>query len=162
MNNATEVYWDLSQLLNVLDINRTTTSTTTTFFINNQKQQQKHFHLNSNINNNINNNNNIIVNAINNLSVFDELQFFTNQLDDENSPYNVSCCLPTTTTTRTITSTEEPNFIKYFEALPNDRIGLLIFLMLFSFATVFGNSLVILAVIRERYLHTATNYFVTR
>ncbi|KZC12456.1 Dopamine receptor 2, partial [Dufourea novaeangliae] len=45
--------------------------------------------------------------------------------------------------------------------LATDRAGLAIILFLFSVATVFGNMLVILAVVRERYLHTATNYFIT-
>lgn len=63
--------------------------------------------------------------------------------------------------TTTICCTTEPNFSIYMERLESDRLGLLAFLFLFSFATVFGNSLVILAVIRERYLHTSTNLFVT-
>ncbi|XP_076164529.1 dopamine receptor 2 isoform X1 [Ptiloglossa arizonensis] len=45
--------------------------------------------------------------------------------------------------------------------LATDRAGLAIILFVFSVATVFGNVLVILAVVRERYLHTATNYFIT-
>jgi len=69
-----------------------------------------------------------------------------------------NCCISTTIAP---TTTTEPNFTQYLQDLPSDRISLLIFLILFSFATVFGNSLVILAVIRERYLHTATTYFVT-
>lgn len=45
--------------------------------------------------------------------------------------------------------------------LASDRLGLAAVLLLFSALTIFGNMLIILAVIKERYLHTATNYFVT-
>lgn len=65
------------------------------------------------------------------------------------------------TTISTTCCAIEPIFSVYLERLENDRISLLAFLFLFSFATVFGNTLVIMAVIRERYLHTSTNLFVT-
>ncbi|VVC40605.1 G protein-coupled receptor, rhodopsin-like,GPCR, rhodopsin-like, 7TM [Cinara cedri] len=42
-----------------------------------------------------------------------------------------------------------------------ERFPLFVVLMLFCMVTVFGNCLVIIAVVRERYLHTATNYFIT-
>lgn len=54
---------------------------------------------------------------------------------------------------------DEPSFLILLLRLENDRLGLLAFLFLFSFATVFGNSLVILAVIRERYLHSKFDLF---
>lgn len=44
--------------------------------------------------------------------------------------------------------------------LSRERIFLGVVLTLFSVVTIFGNLLVIAAVIRERYLHSATNYFV--
>ncbi|XP_058806969.1 dopamine receptor 2-like isoform X2 [Phymastichus coffea] len=51
--------------------------------------------------------------------------------------------------------------ISEFIELSSERVCLGILLLLFSLSTVFGNSLVIVAVVRERYLHTATNYFIT-
>lgn len=45
--------------------------------------------------------------------------------------------------------------------LIQDRAVVVGLLLSFSMCTVFGNMLVILAVIRERYLHTPTNYFIT-
>lgn len=70
--------------------------------------------------------------------------FTLDNLTTDNNLYIVeeTCC------------TTEPNFSVLLGRLENDRLGLLAFLFLFSFATVFGNSLVILAVIRERYLHS--------
>ena len=42
-----------------------------------------------------------------------------------------------------------------------ESLGLFYLLLTFCLATVLGNTLVIMAVIRERTLHTATNYFIT-
>ena len=52
---------------------------------------------------------------------------------------------------------ERPLEEKHFEAG-----NLLLSLVLFSFClvTILGNVLVIVAVVRERYLHTVTNYFI--
>ncbi|XKL66431.1 hypothetical protein PGB90_009851 [Kerria lacca] len=47
-----------------------------------------------------------------------------------------------------------------FAHLTQEKILLGTVLILFSVVTIFGNLLVIIAVIRERYLHSATNYFV--
>lgn len=87
---------------------------------------------------------------------------FTNHSNFVNFIGNYTSLTTTTTTVTASTTTDEPNFSTYLQALPSDRVSLLVFLFLFSCATVFGNSLVILAVVRERYLHTSTNYFVTR
>jgi len=52
----------------------------------------------------------------------------------------------------TLTSQNEPEF---------ERVGLFCLLLCFCLATVLGNVLVVLAVLRESSLHSATNYFIT-
>lgn len=50
---------------------------------------------------------------------------------------------------------------EYWQSTFGERFPLSVVLMMFCMVTVFGNCLVIIAVVRERYLHTATNYFIT-
>ncbi|KAG5672728.1 hypothetical protein PVAND_002829 [Polypedilum vanderplanki] len=133
MINATERTWDYSQFIN---------ASLTLYSSNNHVKYD---------------------NNINVSSTSDELLpvLILNNSNLLNLYLNVNCCQTSTTTTTVSTTTLEPNFSQYLQELPSDRVSLLVFLFLFSLSTVFGNSLVILAVIRERYLHTSTNYFVT-
>ncbi|XP_014277474.2 dopamine receptor 2 [Halyomorpha halys] len=62
---------------------------------------------------------------------------------------------------KTIENTTNVEIWNELSKISRSRGALGSVLLMFSIMTVFGNSLVIAAVIRERYLHTATNYFVT-
>ncbi|XP_019768236.1 dopamine receptor 2 [Dendroctonus ponderosae] len=57
------------------------------------------------------------------------------------------------------TDPENEAWEKWTELIQN-RAVLVSMLLFFSLGTVFGNSLVVAAVVRERYLHTPTNYFI--
>ena len=47
------------------------------------------------------------------------------------------------------------------EKVQFENVYLFLLLLAFSILTIMGNGLVIIAVLRERTLHTATNYFIT-
>lgn len=58
------------------------------------------------------------------------------------------------------------NFLEEEDLLDESRISphnvaLAVFLSTFCAATVFGNALIVVAVAKERYLHSVTNYFIT-
>ncbi|KAJ2954779.1 hypothetical protein O0L34_g3084 [Tuta absoluta] len=92
------------------------------------------------------------------------LQYPLLALDTSLRAYNVALDINATYDNLTIylNTTDESQIIwdQYIKLL-RDRSLLVSILLLFSLTTVFGNMLVILAVVRERYLHTSTNYFVT-
>lgn len=77
-----------------------------------------------------------------------------------------------TTTLVAVANTTDPIYEEYddptsteatddWRSTFGERFPLSVVLLLFCMVTVFGNCLVIIAVVRERYLHTATNYFIT-
>lgn len=47
------------------------------------------------------------------------------------------------------------------EGISPNNVALAVLLSAFCAATVFGNALIVVAVARERYLHSVTNYFIT-
>lgn len=79
-------------------------------------------------------------------------------IEDDLSGYNATLNVTDELTNGGYESVEAEEY--RFSELTQERILLGVILLLFSVITIFGNLLVILAVIRERYLHSATNYFV--
>ena len=56
---------------------------------------------------------------------------------------------------------EEAGASSEIENVQFENVYLFLLLLGFSLLTIMGNGLVIIAVLRERTLHTATNYFIT-
>lgn len=56
---------------------------------------------------------------------------------------------------------EEAGASSEIEKVQFENVYLFLLLLGFSILTIMGNGLVIIAVLRERTLHTATNYFIT-
>ncbi|KAF2366166.1 G protein-coupled receptor rhodopsin-like [Trinorchestia longiramus] len=71
--------------------------------------------------------------------------------------YNINNCTVTSLNDSVNCITVSDNF--HVDATP-ERVALCLLLLFFALSTIFGNGLVIVAVSRERYLHTVTNYFI--
>ncbi|MCL4143904.1 UNVERIFIED_CONTAM: hypothetical protein GTU68_036438 [Idotea baltica] len=89
---------------------------------------------------------------------------FQPQLETNDSPISDSTAFPTLLDISNGTNISEYSSYNFSQCdtleLSPERISLFILLILFAISTIFGNFLVVIAIFRERYLHTVTNYFI--